>query len=151
MYQFKGFPGGASGKKKTQCRRHKRPRFNWVRSLGREDPLEEGMATSILAWRIPWTKEPGGLQSSRSQRVGHEWSDLALTGHTGMKWAEVRFKPGRQSPVCTLLAALIYTGFQATSRPASHSVHSRTAAPKAFLYRILQQRATKLKSPTSGT
>ena len=37
----------------------------WVRSLGQEDPLEEGMAThsSILAWRIPWTEEPGGLQS----------------------------------------------------------------------------------------
>ena len=37
----------------------------WVRSLGQEDPLEEGMAThsSSLAWRIPWTKEPGGLQS----------------------------------------------------------------------------------------
>ena len=37
----------------------------WVRSLGREDPLERGMAThySILAWRIPWTEEPGGLQS----------------------------------------------------------------------------------------
>ena len=45
----------------------------WVRSLGREDPLEEGMAThsSILAWRIPWTEEPCGLQSMRSQRVRH--------------------------------------------------------------------------------
>ena len=44
----------------------------WVRSLGGEDPLEEGMAThsSILAWRIPWTEEPGGLQSIESQRVG---------------------------------------------------------------------------------
>ena len=42
-----------------------------VRSLGREDPLEEGMAThsSILAWRIPWTEEPGGLLSIRSQRT----------------------------------------------------------------------------------
>ena len=42
-----------------------------VRSLGREDPLEEGMAThsSVLAWRNPWTEEPGGLQSMRSQRV----------------------------------------------------------------------------------
>ena len=42
-----------------------------VQSLGREDPLEEGMAThsSILAWRIPWTEEPAGLQSMRSQRV----------------------------------------------------------------------------------
>ena len=45
----------------------------WVLFLGREDPLEEGMAThsSILAWRIPWTKEPGGLQFMGSQRVGH--------------------------------------------------------------------------------
>ena len=42
--------------------------------LGREDPLEEGMAThsSILAWRIPWTEEPGGLQSVGWQRVGHK-------------------------------------------------------------------------------
>ena len=41
--------------------------------LGQEDPLEEEMAThsSILAWRIPWTKKPGGLQSRASQRVGH--------------------------------------------------------------------------------
>ena len=45
----------------------------WVPSLGREDPLREGMAThsSILAWRIPWTEEPGRLQSMRSQRVGY--------------------------------------------------------------------------------
>ena len=43
----------------------------WVRSLGEEDPLEKGMDThsSILAWRIPWIKEPGGLQSMGSQRV----------------------------------------------------------------------------------
>ena len=48
----------------------------WVRSLGREDPLEKEMAThsSILAWRIPWTEEPGGLQSMGSQRVGHDWA-----------------------------------------------------------------------------
>ena len=45
-----------------------------VRSLGREDPLEKEMAThsSIFAWRIPWTEEPGGLQSIGSQRVGHD-------------------------------------------------------------------------------
>ena len=45
-----------------------------VRSLGQEDPLEKGTAThsSILAWRIPWTEEPGGLQSMRSERVGHD-------------------------------------------------------------------------------
>ena len=45
-----------------------------VRSLGREDPLEKEMATpsSIHAWKIPWTEEPGGLQSMGSQRVGHD-------------------------------------------------------------------------------
>ena len=44
-----------------------------VQSLGQEDPLEKGMAThsNILAWRIPWTEEPDGLQSIGSQRVGH--------------------------------------------------------------------------------
>ena len=53
----------------------------WVQSLGQQDPLEKGMAThsSILAWRIPWTKQPGGLQSMGSQRVWHAWSDLAFT------------------------------------------------------------------------
>ena len=49
-----------------------------VRSLGWEDPLEKEMATHsiILAWRIPWTEEPGGLQSTGSQRVGHDWVTL---------------------------------------------------------------------------
>ena len=48
----------------------------WVRSLGREYPLEKKMAThcSILAWRIPWTEEPEGLQFTGSQRVGHDWA-----------------------------------------------------------------------------
>ena len=49
----------------------------WVRSLGWEDPLEKGKAThpSILAWRIPWTEEPGGLHtvSMGLQRVRHDW------------------------------------------------------------------------------
>ena len=46
----------------------------WVRSLGREDPLEKEMAThsSTLAWRIPWMEEPGGLKFMGSQRVGHD-------------------------------------------------------------------------------
>jgi len=49
----------------------------WVQSFCWEDPMEEGMATysSILAWRIPGTEEPGGLQSVGSLRVGHDWSD----------------------------------------------------------------------------
>ena len=46
----------------------------WVQSRGQEDPLKKGMAThtSVLAWRIPWTEEPGRLQSMGSQRVGHD-------------------------------------------------------------------------------
>ena len=46
----------------------------WIRSLGQKDPLEKRMATlsSIFPWRIPWTEEPGGLQSMGSQRVRHE-------------------------------------------------------------------------------
>ena len=46
----------------------------WVQSLVQEDPLEKGMGThsSILAWKIPWTEEPGGLQSMESQRVGQD-------------------------------------------------------------------------------
>ena len=45
-----------------------------VRSPGCEDPLEKGMAahSNILAWRIPWTEEPGGLQSMESQRIRHD-------------------------------------------------------------------------------
>ena len=46
----------------------------WVQSLVQEDPLEDGMAThsSILAWRIPWTEEPGGLQYMGSQRIRYD-------------------------------------------------------------------------------
>ena len=47
----------------------------WVRSMSWEDPLEKGMAThfSILAWSIPWTEEPGRLQSMGLQKAGHDW------------------------------------------------------------------------------
>ena len=65
----------------------------WIWSLGWEDPLVEGMTThsNLLAWRIPWTEEPGELQSIGSQRVGHNWRDLALHlwGHTESDTTEV--------------------------------------------------------------
>ena len=64
-----GFLGGSAGKEYCQCRWRKRYGFDpW------EDPLEKEMVThsSILAWRIPCTEEPGKLQSMGSQRVGHE-------------------------------------------------------------------------------
>ena len=50
----------------------------WVQSLGQENPLEEGMAThSVLSWGIPWSEEPGGLQSMGSPRMGRDRSNLA--------------------------------------------------------------------------
>ena len=63
----------------------------WVWSLGWEDPLEKEMAThsSILAWRIPWTEEPGGLQSTGLQRVGHDRETSlthSLSGLMGLPW-----------------------------------------------------------------
>ena len=60
----------------------------WVGSLGQEDPLEKGMAThsSILAWRIPWREDPGGVQSKRSQ------SQTQLSTHRHI----YREKPGRR-------------------------------------------------------
>ena len=63
----------------------------WVRSLGREDPLEKEMAThfSTLAWKIPWTEKPCRLQSMGSQRVGHDWVTslyLYYSGYTYWLW-----------------------------------------------------------------
>ena len=62
-----GFPGGSGGMVKNPTAMWE----TWVRSLGQEDPLEKGMAThsSILAWRIPWTEDPGGLKSMWLQRL----------------------------------------------------------------------------------
>ena len=80
----------------------------WVWSLGWEDPLEEGMAThsSILAWRIPWTEEPGGLQSMGSQRVRRGWSDAAHTAKHGGRISKTWVSPcpGRWLP-CDNLAS----------------------------------------------
>ena len=59
-----------------------------VQCLGQEDPLEEDMAThsSVLAWRIPWTEEPDGLQPIGSQRVRYDWSNLARTHRNLWMW-----------------------------------------------------------------
>ena len=63
-----GFLDGSEGKA-SACNEE-----TWVQSLSEEDPLKKEMAThsSILAWRTPWTEEPGGLQSLGSQRIGHD-------------------------------------------------------------------------------
>ena len=71
------FPSGSDGKE-SACNVGD---SGWIPGLGRSPG--EGMAThsSILAWRIPWTEEPGGLQSIGSQRCGHNWSHLARSMH----------------------------------------------------------------------
>ena len=74
----RGFPGGPAVKNLHALQETQEMR---VPPLGQEDPLEEGMAThsSVLAWRIPWTEEPGELQSTGSQRVGRKRCDRAHT------------------------------------------------------------------------
>ena len=80
--------GGARGKEPfCQCRRPKRHKFkSWFDLWIGKIPLEKGMAThsSIPAWRVSWTEEPGGLQTIGSQRVGHNWNDLAQYKHSGL-------------------------------------------------------------------
>ena len=68
-----GFPGGLAAKNLSAMQETQ------VWSMGQEDPLEEEMGThsSILAWRIPWTEEPGRLQSMGSQGVRHSWNNWA--------------------------------------------------------------------------
>ena len=73
----------------------------WVPSLGWEDPLEKGMATysSIPAWEIPWTEEPGGLQSVGLQRVQRDWTNIyshmgQYASHAGLVVKNVLVNPG---------------------------------------------------------
>ena len=105
------FQGGTSGKEPAcWCRRHE----TWVRSLGWEDPLEEGIAThsSILAWGVPWTEEPGGLQYmglqelDTTERVTHHQhtggpTANKLRSRTGD--AQVLWLSGRRLRLCILL------------------------------------------------
>ena len=71
LYVIAGFPGGSAVKNLPAMQKSQE---KWVLSLDWEDPLEESMAThfSILAWRISWTEEPGGLWSMGSKRVRYD-------------------------------------------------------------------------------
>ena len=99
-------------------------RETWIQSLGQEDPLEKEMATnsSTLAWRIPWTEEPGGLQSVGSQRVGHDWatslhftsaffivqlSQLCITTGKTIAWARWNFVGKVTSLFFNMLSRLV--------------------------------------------
>ena len=94
----------------------------WVRSLSEEDPSEEEIAThsSILGWRIPWTEEPGGLQSVGLQRVGHDWVTDTVTATLLLEvgLGNVEFWRSAPPPVCisTLSPMVTPSGFSAQRR-----------------------------------
>ena len=103
----------------------------WVWFLSQEDPLEEGMAThsSILAWRIPWTEEPGGLQSIGSHRVRYNWSDLAqhstTASHTVFPMGLLRDRFGRkENPARTPWGFCTASIFLCVILPGHMSVHT---------------------------
>ena len=112
------FPEG-SDSKESACN---------VGDLGWEDPLEEGMATHscILAWRIPWTEEPGGLPSMGSQRIGHDW---AIKHSTGVQWRTS--EPQNIFIRCCWILELQYAGIIHFS---TSSLHSPLACQSLFLF-----------------
>ena len=76
-----GPPRWHTGKDSScQCKRHKT--LSWIPGLGRSSGVENGNPCSILAWKAPWTKEPGGPQSIGLQRVGHHWAHTHTHTHT---------------------------------------------------------------------
>ena len=94
-----GFPSGSVGKNPLAMKETMQEM--WVWSLGEADPLEEGMAphSSIHAWRILWTEEPGGLQSIVLHTVRRNWKDLAsthLTTRLPTKEKKKKTKKGRK-------------------------------------------------------
>ena len=87
-------------------------RETWVQPLGQEDPLEKEMAihSSTIAWKIPWTEEPGRLQSMGWQRVGHDWA----TSLTHKLWKILEEIKIPEHPTCLLRN--LYAGQEATVR-----------------------------------
>ena len=120
---------------------------NWVHSLGWEDPLEKEMAThsSILAWRISWTEDPGRLQSTRSQRFRYDWtislspylqkeSSPRCLGPALIPWPPNQVAPqGSSAPSWPLCSAghtrLTWTPFYRGLAPSQGSLHPHLRPP----------------------
>ena len=127
--QRAGLPGGLLVKNLPAMQE---PRETRVWSLGGEDALEEEeMAThsSILAWRLPWTEEPGGIQSMGSQRVGHDGSDLTAAAAAAFL---PRKKPGdmRKAEICRLTRD--FKGVTPTPTPCCLQLHSNSRRQTLF-------------------
>ena len=106
----------------------------WVWSLGWEDLLEKEIAThsSILAWRIPWTEEPSGLQSTGSQRVRHNWAtSLSLWGVN-----ECRLKRAADTSVCS--SPICHPGDCPSSLLGSHQVNCHNLSPSEWSGQLIQ-------------
>ena len=100
----------------------------WVRSLGGEDPLEKEMAThsSTLSWKIPWTKEPGRLQSMRLQRVGHNWETLLTQSFWGIAEPQSR----AQSSFCTHFGTSLSFYIHTQAHCRINKVKQKTCIPR---------------------
>ena len=111
----------------------------WVQSLGRDDPLEKGMAThsSILAWRIPWTEGPSGLESRGSQRVGHDWVTNTHTHthtHTPARgWSRKSLAEPEQ---CLQLRQMMEVTWDETSGMTSPPIGQCLTVPRALTHLI---------------
>ena len=88
---------------------------NWemqiLRSYPRPTEPETTTHSSVLAWRIPWTEEPGGLQSMGSHRFGHNWATKHITAHRPVKFEEENFLTTIELSVCTLLSQDIFNNY----------------------------------------
>ena len=118
FYVCTNFPSG-SAVKNLPARQVMQETQVW--SLGGEDLLEKGMAThsSVLAWRIPWTEEPGGLQFMGPQRVGHDWAQATTSQHISLSciwnvqriWKQSHTKASHSYSRATFRPALYILGF----------------------------------------
>ena len=114
----------------------------WVRSLGREDPLQKRMAThsTIVAWRIPWTEKPGGLQSTGLQRVRHNWVTNSFTFHcelhypTPQMWGVIITQQADAGKITVLVSNRIVSSLLSNLLP--HLVPS-SHLPLLILYLLL--------------
>ena len=125
----------------------------WVQSLGWEDPLEKEMAThsSTLAWKISWTEEPGRLQSTGSQRVGHDWvTSLFITRLV------IAFLP-RSKRLNFITAVSVYSDFGAQENKICHCFHffpsicQEVMVPDAMIFVFLMLSFKLAFSPSSFT
>ena len=129
-------------------------RETWVWSLSWDDPLEKGMAThsSILAWRIPWTEQPGRLQFMGSQRVRHDWAaftlskSIPLLRDTQKFWRSTHREPA--TDVSCVKPAVLVQGFLCLLRVLQVSFE-HIGAPDADLYRSWDEVVTTAKAATN--